>query len=140
MKKKSAKSLPVGKWLGYAALVILAIISIGPIWIAFKTALSGPTAWLSSAGSLVPARPSFLNASRKRAHIPGRSSPQVEIGAFSQARDEILDWFAVTLSCRLRVRCLLVFQPFEHPRPNGEIFKRFIASSLQDFVEQPAPA
>ena len=43
MKKKSSKKLPVGQWLGYAALIVLAILSIGPIWIAFKTALSGPT-------------------------------------------------------------------------------------------------
>ena len=44
MKKKSSKKFPVGQWLGYAVLIVLAIISIGPIWIAFKTALSGPTA------------------------------------------------------------------------------------------------
>ena len=64
MKKKPSKKLPVGKWLGYAALVILAIISIGPIWIAFKTALSGPTAWLTSAGSLVPHETTLFNFQR----------------------------------------------------------------------------
>ncbi len=64
MKKKPSKKSPVGKWLGWAALVVLAIISIGPIWIAFKTALSGPTAWLSSAGSLVPHETTLFNFQR----------------------------------------------------------------------------
>src|SRR6266850_3950294 len=54
LMKKSSKRLPLGRWLGYAALVILAIISLGPLWIALKTALSGPTAWLTSAGSVLP--------------------------------------------------------------------------------------
>ena len=42
MKKKSSKKLPVGQWLGYAALIVLAIISIGPIWIAFKNGPERP--------------------------------------------------------------------------------------------------
>jgi multiple sugar transport system permease protein len=64
MKKKTSKKSPVGKWLGWAALAVLAIISIGPIWIAFKTALSGPTAWLSSTGSLVPHETTLFNFQR----------------------------------------------------------------------------
>ena len=62
--KKSSKRIPVGQWLGYAALLILAIISIGPLWIAVKTALSGPTAWLTSAGSLVPHETTLFNFQR----------------------------------------------------------------------------
>jgi multiple sugar transport system permease protein len=61
--KKSSK-LPLGRWLGYAALVILAIISLGPIWIALKTALSGPTAWLTSAGSVLPQDTTLFNFQR----------------------------------------------------------------------------
>ena len=61
--KKSSK-LPLGRWLGYAALVILAIISLGPIWIALKTALSGPTAWLTSAGSVLPHETTLFNFQR----------------------------------------------------------------------------
>ncbi len=61
--KKSSK-LPIGRWLGYAALVILAIISLGPIWIALKTALSGPTAWLTSAGSVLPQDTTLFNFQR----------------------------------------------------------------------------
>jgi multiple sugar transport system permease protein len=62
--KKSSKRIPVGQWLGYAALLVLAIISIGPLWIAVKTALSGPTAWLTSAGSLVPHETTLFNFQR----------------------------------------------------------------------------
>ncbi len=61
--KKSSK-LPLGRWLGYSALVILAIISLGPIWIALKTALSGPTAWLTSAGSVLPQDTTLFNFQR----------------------------------------------------------------------------
>lgn len=82
--------------------------------------------------------PVFPQRIAERAHIPGRSGPQGEIGAFAQMGDEILNGLAVTLRCRFRVRRLLAFQPFERPLPNGEIFERFIARSLQDFVEQPA--
>ena len=80
----------------------------------------------------------FLQRIAVRAHIPGRSGSQGEIGAFAQVRDEILDWFAVTLRCRLRVRCLLASQPFEHPLLKGEIFQWFVARSLQNLVEQAA--
>jgi multiple sugar transport system permease protein len=62
--KNSSKRLPLGRWLGYAALVILAIISLGPLWIALKTALSGPTAWLTSAGSVLPHETTLFNFQR----------------------------------------------------------------------------
>ena len=62
--KKASKRIPVGQWLGYAALLILAIISIGPLWIAVKTALSGPTAWLTSADSLLPHETTLFNFQR----------------------------------------------------------------------------
>jgi len=62
--KRSSKRLPLGRWLGYAALVIVAIISLGPLWIALKTALSGPTAWLTSAGSVLPQDTTLFNFQR----------------------------------------------------------------------------
>jgi multiple sugar transport system permease protein len=62
--KNSFKRIPLGRWLGYAALVILAIISLGPLWIALKTALSGPTAWLTSAGSVLPHETTLFNFQR----------------------------------------------------------------------------
>ena len=62
--KKSSKELPLGRWFGYAALAILAIFSLGPIWIALKTALSGPTAWLTSAGSILPQDTTLFNFQR----------------------------------------------------------------------------
>lgn len=61
---KNSSKLPIGRWLGYAALVIMAIISLGPIWIALKTALSGPTAWLTSAGSVLPQDTTLFNFQR----------------------------------------------------------------------------
>jgi multiple sugar transport system permease protein len=39
---------------GYAALVVLAIISLLPVWVALKTALTLPNDFFSSASSLVP--------------------------------------------------------------------------------------
>jgi hypothetical protein len=55
---------PLGRWLGFAALVILAIILLGALWIALKTALSGPTAWLTSAGSVLPHETTLFNFQR----------------------------------------------------------------------------
>ena len=51
--ERSKPSLPIGRWLGYAALIVFAIISLGPLWIAFKTALTGPNALFAS-GELDP--------------------------------------------------------------------------------------
>ena len=62
--KKSSKKLPVGTLAWVCGLVILAIISLGPIWIALKTALSGPTAWLTSAGSVLPQDTTLFNFQR----------------------------------------------------------------------------
>ena len=62
--KKPFNNLQIGRWLGYAALLILALFSLGPIWIALKTALSGPTAWLTSAGSVFPHETTLFNFQR----------------------------------------------------------------------------
>ena len=40
----SRTPLPIGRWIGYAVLIAFAIVSLGPLWIAFKTALTGPNA------------------------------------------------------------------------------------------------
>ena len=52
LMEKSGSTLPLGRWLGYAALLVFAIISLGPLWIAFKTALTGPNALFASVVSL----------------------------------------------------------------------------------------
>src|SRR5262249_59093645 len=52
--KTSASTLPIGRWLGYAVLILFAVISLGPLWIAFKTALTGPNSLFASGASLLP--------------------------------------------------------------------------------------
>ncbi|MBV9491187.1 MAG: carbohydrate ABC transporter permease [Verrucomicrobia bacterium] len=54
----------VGRWLGFAALVIFAILSLGPVWIAVKTALTGSGALFNSSGSLLPQDPTLFNFQR----------------------------------------------------------------------------
>jgi len=54
----------IGRWFGYAALILFAIISLGPLWIAFKTALTGPNALFGSGGSLLPQDPTLFNFQR----------------------------------------------------------------------------
>ena len=106
MKKKSAKKFPVGKWLGYAALIILAVISLGPIWIAFKTALSGPTAWLSSAGSLVPHEPTLFNFQRVLGFVEA-SDPRL-----SQTGMAKIDFFRALLNSVIFTALAVVSQIF----------------------------
>ncbi|MBV9732398.1 MAG: hypothetical protein JO275_06435, partial [Verrucomicrobia bacterium] len=51
-------------WFGYGVLVLFAIISLGPIWIAVKTALSDSGTLFTSASSLLPQRPTLFNFER----------------------------------------------------------------------------
>jgi len=49
---------------GYAILGVFAIISLGPIWIAIKTALSDSRTLFIGAGSLLPTDPTLFNIQR----------------------------------------------------------------------------
>lgn len=49
---------------GYAALVVLAIISLLPVWVALKTALTLPSDFFASASSLVPPTFTLQNFAR----------------------------------------------------------------------------
>jgi multiple sugar transport system permease protein len=51
-------------WVGYAVLAVFAIISLGPIWIAVKTALSDSSTLFTSASSLLPQHPTLFNFER----------------------------------------------------------------------------
>jgi ABC-type glycerol-3-phosphate transport system permease component len=62
--ERTKQALPIGRWIGYAALVLFAIISLGPLWIAFKTALTGPNALFASGGSIFPKDTTFFNFQR----------------------------------------------------------------------------
>src|ERR1700751_1156588 len=57
-------SLKPGRWIGYAILAVFAIISLGPIWIAVKTALSDSRTLFSGAGSFLPTDPTLFNVQR----------------------------------------------------------------------------
>lgn len=61
---KSEKKPSVGRWLGYAALVVFALVSLGPVWIAVKTALTGSNALFESAGSILPQDPTLFSFQR----------------------------------------------------------------------------
>ena len=62
--KTTTSTLPIGRWLGYAFLVLFALISLGPLWIAFKTALTGPNALFANGGSLLPSDTTLFNFQR----------------------------------------------------------------------------
>jgi multiple sugar transport system permease protein len=62
--ERSTAPLPIGRWLGYAALAVFAIISLGPLWIAFKTALTGPNALFQSGSSILPRDTTLFNFER----------------------------------------------------------------------------
>jgi multiple sugar transport system permease protein len=52
------------RWFGYLVLALFAIISLGPIWIAVKTALSDSKTLFSSASSFLPRDPTLFNFQR----------------------------------------------------------------------------
>jgi multiple sugar transport system permease protein len=60
----SKQALPIGRWIGYAALALFAIISLGPLWIAFKTSLTGSSALFTSASSVLPHDTTLFNFQR----------------------------------------------------------------------------
>jgi len=60
----SRPQLNLARWLGYAALALFAIISLGPIWIAVKTALSDSRTLFSGASSFLPRDPTLFNLQR----------------------------------------------------------------------------
>jgi multiple sugar transport system permease protein len=61
---KSERKPSAARWLGYAALVAFALLSLGPVWIALKTALTGSNALFQSAGSVLPQDPTLFSFQR----------------------------------------------------------------------------
>jgi multiple sugar transport system permease protein len=53
-----------GRWLGYAVLAVFALISLGPMWIAVKTALSDSKTLFSTASSFLPQDFTLFNVQR----------------------------------------------------------------------------
>jgi multiple sugar transport system permease protein len=66
--KPTASSLQprpnLARWAGYAVLALFATITLGPIWIAVKTALSDSRTLFSSASSFLPQDPTLFNILR----------------------------------------------------------------------------
>jgi multiple sugar transport system permease protein len=54
----------LGRWFGYLVLALFAAISLGPIWIGVKTALSDSKTLFTSASSFLPQDPTFFNLQR----------------------------------------------------------------------------
>jgi multiple sugar transport system permease protein len=54
----------LARWSGYAVLALFAVISLGPIWIAVKTALSDSRTLFSGASSFLPRDPTLFNILR----------------------------------------------------------------------------
>ncbi len=54
----------LARWFGYLVLALFAVISLGPIWIAVKTALSDSKTLFSSASSFLPQDPTLFNLQR----------------------------------------------------------------------------
>src|SRR5258707_12968542 len=78
MKNPSSSSgILSRRWLGYAVLAVFAIISLGPMWIAAKTALSDSRTLFSGASSLLPQDPTLFNFARELGLV-NPSDPRLE--------------------------------------------------------------
>jgi multiple sugar transport system permease protein len=58
------RSINLPRLSGYAALIVLGIVSVLPLWIALKTALTDSGALFTSASSALPDHPSLFNFER----------------------------------------------------------------------------
>ena len=84
MKNPSSSSgILSRRWLGYAVLAVFAIISLGPIWIAAKTALSDSRTLFSGASSLLPQDPTLFNFERVMGLV-NPSDPRLEQTSFGK--------------------------------------------------------
>lgn len=79
----SYSSARAGRWLGYAVLALFAIISLGPIWIAVKTAMSDSRTLFSGASSLLPQNPTLFNFERVMGLV-SRADPRLELTSFGK--------------------------------------------------------
>ena len=84
MKNPSSSSgILSRRWLGYAVLAVFAIISLGPMWIAAKTALSDSRTLFSGASSLLPQDPTLFNFERVMGLV-NPSDPRLEQTSFGK--------------------------------------------------------
>src|SRR5258708_21099141 len=84
MKNPSSSSgILSRRWLGYAVLAVFAIISLGPMWIAAKTALSDSRTLFSGASSLLPQDPTLFNFERVIGLV-NPSDPRLEQTSFGK--------------------------------------------------------
>src|SRR5260370_8850269 len=75
--------LKPGRWIGYAILAAFAIISLGPIWIAVKTALSDSKTLFSGAGSFLPTDTTLFNVQRVLG-LPNPADPSLAQTSFGK--------------------------------------------------------
>lgn len=68
-------------WLGRIALFAFAVLSLGPIWIAFKTALTPSAALFDSAGQLLPESATWFNFQRVLGLVSENDPRLAQIGA-----------------------------------------------------------
>jgi multiple sugar transport system permease protein len=85
-------------WSGYLVLAVFAVISLGPMWIAVKTALSDSSTLFSGASSLLPQHPTLFNFERVMGLI-SRTDPRLEQTSFGKVDfyRALLNSFAFTL-------------------------------------------
>src|SRR5215831_4529064 len=72
-----------GRWFGYAVLALFAIISLGPMWIAVKTALSDSRTLFTGASSLLPQDPTLFNFERVMGLV-NPSDPRLQQTSFAK--------------------------------------------------------
>ncbi len=81
---------PWGRVLAWLALAAMLLITVAPLWVMLKTALTTPQALFSEAGSLMPQQPSGLNFRR----VLGLLSPEQSL-ALGGSGAEVNVWLAL---------------------------------------------
>lgn len=63
-RSQNRSSIPWGKIVAWIALILLILVTLLPLWIIIKTALSSQRSLFSAAGSLLPSDPTLFNFRR----------------------------------------------------------------------------
>jgi multiple sugar transport system permease protein len=75
--------LRLSAWFGYAILAVFAVIALGPIWIAVKTAFSDSSTLFTGASSILPQNPTLFNFERVMGLV-NPADPRLEQTSFGK--------------------------------------------------------
>ena len=98
--------IPIGRVLAFIALGLIVLISVFPIWIVLKTALTSNSALFAEAGQLFPSQPTLINFQRVLGFL-SQEEAQKAGGSGSS-----ISFFAAMINSAIFTALIVFFQTF----------------------------